>query len=466
MKPIPLVRFNAFAGYARQPRARLCAEELAWFEHGGERVLGALIRDRFDNDFGGLIFGRDLKHRYRCVHVTTFDEKGRHAEINLRREMERVAAEPDDTYGQGDEDGAPMDFFTPVVSAAKLSADFQKLSDMETFSAARGIIEPMMRWYEDADGNFVEQFQTTGFDARIWELYLFASFVEMGYQIDRTHAAPDFACTDPWATFFVEAVTVNATRDPKGAIVPEPPLDTPEQQRAYLTEFMPIKYGSALTSKLGKKYWEKPHVAGNPLVFAVQDFSGPQSMTRMRSAFELYVYGYAHDWSRDADGKLHIHPRKVGTHRWGAKEIPSGFFELSDSENISAILFSNSGTISKFNRMGLIAGFGSPRLRLLRVGNAVDHDPNASEPKVFKHLVNHPSYQETWCEGIDVWHNPHAKHPLDHQLLPGAAHHWLLPDGQIESLTPDWHPLGSFTHQWIDGEGEPGPEVNSHRTSV
>lgn len=101
MKPIPLVRFNAFAGYARQPRARLCAEELAWFEHGGERVLGTLIRDRSDNDFGGVIFGRDLKHRYRCVHVTTFDEKRRCAEINLRREMERVAAEPDDAYGQG-----------------------------------------------------------------------------------------------------------------------------------------------------------------------------------------------------------------------------------------------------------------------------------------------------------------------------------------------------------------------------
>jgi hypothetical protein len=39
----------------------------------------------------------------------------------------------------------------------------------------------MMRWYEDADGNFVEQFQTTGFNARLWELYLFTTLVETGY---------------------------------------------------------------------------------------------------------------------------------------------------------------------------------------------------------------------------------------------------------------------------------------------
>ena len=29
---------------------------------------------------------------------------------------------------------------------------------------------------------------------------------------------------------------------------------------------MPLRFGSALFSKLKKKYWELPHVAGNPLV--------------------------------------------------------------------------------------------------------------------------------------------------------------------------------------------------------
>ncbi len=164
--------------------------------------------------------------------------------------MERIAAEPDDTYYQGDDDSAPVDFFTAVVPAAKLNPNFVRLRDMEEYSPARGIIESMMRWYEDADGNFVEQFQTTGFDARIWELYLFAAFTEMGYLIDRSRAVPDFFCRHPENEFCVEAVTVNPTKDASGADIPEPPIETSEQVTAYLEDYMPIKFGSALRSKL------------------------------------------------------------------------------------------------------------------------------------------------------------------------------------------------------------------------
>ncbi len=452
MKPISPLRFDALAGYARQPTVRFIADEVGWYEHDRERVLGLLIRDHADNDFGGYIFGRDKKLRFRAVSSSGFDNRRRHAEVTLRREMERVSAEPDVEYHQGDESGPPVDFFSLVVPANRLNPTFVNVRELEQYSAAREIIEPMMRWYEDVDGNFVEQFQTTGFDSRLWELYLFAAFSEMGFAIDRIHAVPDFTCVNPLTTFCVEATTVNPTRDATGQIVPEPPMETPEQVDAYLRDYMPIKFGSALTSKLAKKYWERPQVSGKPLILAVQDFSSPQSMIATRSAFENYVYGVAHDWDRDQDGKLTIHPRKIGTHRWGTKEIHSGFFDLPDSENVSAVLFSNSGTVAKFNRMGLLAGFGSPRLRLVRVGTAVDHNPNATEPIAFRHVVNEAGYEETWCEGLDVWHNPNAKWPLTPDFLPGAAHHMLLPDGQIRSLTPEWHPFGSMTIQYLNGE--------------
>ncbi len=373
--------------------------------------------------------------------------------------MEAIAALPDSEYYQGDERGKPVDFLTPVVPAQRLNPNFVRLREHEFFSPARGIIEEMMRWYEDADGNFVQQFQTTGFDARIWELYLFASFREMFYTIERTQPVPDFACVNPGAKFFVEAVTVNPTQDSAGIVVPEPDIATPGQFDAYRLNYMPIKFGSSLTSKLSKRYWELPHVAGNPLLFAIQDFSAPQSMLRSRSAFETYVYGYCHDWERDAQGTLRILPRRVKTHRWGLKEIPSGFFDLPDAENVSALLFSNSGTISKFNRMGFLAGFGSPRLRIERVGFVVDHDPNATEPKPFRRLVNDPDYEESWREGLDVWHNPRAKHPLDPPTLPGAAHHRLLADGQIQSMTPEWHPLSSRTLNFLPTDASQRPQI-------
>jgi len=42
MRPISRVRFDALARYARQPMAGYFSEELAWFEHASERVLGIL----------------------------------------------------------------------------------------------------------------------------------------------------------------------------------------------------------------------------------------------------------------------------------------------------------------------------------------------------------------------------------------------------------------------------------------
>jgi hypothetical protein len=451
MKPISPIRFDALAGYARQPGIFAIAEEAGWYEHGNERVVGLLMRDRVDNDFGGIVFGRDQKLRFRCVSVTDFDERRRHAELALRREMERGAAEDDAEYHQGDEKGKPVDFFKAVVPEGRLNPSFVQLRDEEVFSAARGIIEPMMRWYEDVDGNFIEQFQTTGFDARIWELYLFAAFREIGYRIEHVRPAPDFMCVNPLATFGVEATTVNPSRDASGAVV-NPPRETHEEMQAYLSEYMPIRFAGVLTAKLAKRYWELPHMAGLPLLLAVEDFSSPQSMTVTRSAFQQYVYGYAHDWQRDPSGKLIIKPRKIGMHRWGNKEIPSDFFDQPDTENVSGVIFSNSGTISKFNRMGLLGGFGSPRLRLTRVGTAVNLDPNASAPIVFRRSVNDPAYTETWCDGLAVWHNPRAKHPLSEDVLPDIAHHQLLPDGNILSRVPELHPYGSFTLQSLAEE--------------
>jgi hypothetical protein len=265
----------------------------------------------------------------------------------------------------------------------------------------------------------------------------------MGYQIDRTEAVPDCTCKGLGVEFCMEATSVNASS--VGPLAEFPTLVTKEDRNAFLREFMPIKYGSPLFSKLRKQYWERPHVKGKSLVFAIADFQGGQSMIMSRSGLPIYLYGYDHDWHKDEAGKLHITPRKADKHRWGTKEIPSGFFDQPGAEHISAVVFNNSGTISKFLRMGMLAGFGSRRVVLVREGTALDHDPNATEPKLFRHFVNSPEYVETWVEGFDVFHNPRALRPLDDAAFPAASHHRLLPNKQIWSRTPDWQPLGSST---------------------
>ena|SRR2546425_12839820 len=57
MRLLSLVRFNALAGYARHPMTAI-SEEMTWFEHSSERVLGIVVRDLTDNDFAGLALAR------------------------------------------------------------------------------------------------------------------------------------------------------------------------------------------------------------------------------------------------------------------------------------------------------------------------------------------------------------------------------------------------------------------------
>ena len=55
----------------------------------------------------------------------------------------------------------------PVVSNDKLHPAFKGLLEQDGYSPARGIIRELFASFVDPDGNFVEQFQTMGFDARI-----------------------------------------------------------------------------------------------------------------------------------------------------------------------------------------------------------------------------------------------------------------------------------------------------------
>lgn len=452
MERISIIRFNALAGYARQPQSVLFGQELSYYQADSGRVVGMLIRDIEDQDYTGIVFAQDRKHRFRSVSMTPFAATEAEASVSLATALDVAVQAPIEAHYQDDEHGEPVDFFKPVRDREQLNPAFLRLIEDECFSPARGIIEPMMRWYEDADGNFVEQFQTTGFDQRIWELYLFATFIEQRFTLDRSEAVPDFICEGIAGSFAAEAVTVGPTRN-GDAIVTPPETDTPEKLKAYLDHYLPIKFRSALTSKLRRRYWERPNVAGKPFVLAIADFSSLGSMTHSSPSLERYIYGYDAEGVRDGEGKLTVVPHKINEHRFGDKApIPSGFFDLPESNHVSAILTTASGTISKFNRMGVLAGFGSGRVALIREGTAVDHDPDASAPKVFRVIVNAPGYSESWVEGMNVFHNRKSTNQFEISLLSGAAHHFIAPDGSRVSEIPDFHPYSSITRQWAPAD--------------
>jgi hypothetical protein len=425
-------RFDALAGYIRSPYIALSARELAWFHDGSERLLGVVSLDTVDRDFVGTVPGRDALNRFRAVDLATCLPTERDTARWLESRLAELVQKPAEYFHQGDESGPPVDFFAPAVTVDRQSPVFRELTTRRGYTPALGLLRGMMHYFEDADGNFVEQFQTTGFDSRLWELYLYAAFTELGYGFEREHPAPDFHCVGLMGDFFIEATTVNPSED-------SPTIDR-SNEGDYFASYVPMKFGSALYSKLKRRYWEATHVSGHPLVVAIQDFHAPGSMTWSSAALVEQLYGIRQ--IEDPEGSGQIVSEPVKSYAWQGKEKPAGFFYQPDAEHISAVLANPGGTITKFNRIGFLAGFGDRDIKMFRTGLA--YRDGGTEPDTFLAQVHVGGYEETWCEGLSVYHNPNARIPLPQSSIPMAAHHTVR-DGHVLSSTPPFHPIGSST---------------------
>lgn len=313
----------------------------------------------------------------------------------------------------------PIDLFANLGRPDKaLHPQFLTLRDSDGFEPARDELKRTQASFEDVDGNFVEQFQTTGFDARTFELYLFEFFRDVGFTVDRTHNSPDFLISRDGITAAVEAVTANP---PKGE--PYEFFEASEKDILHhVRHEAAVKLGSPLFSKLRKKYWELPHVSGKPLILAIEDFHGPGSLMQTSTPLIQYLYGTEERWYHDAQGELVISEHPIESHlKKNLTPIPSGFFSQPDGEMVSAVLFSNSGTISKFNRMGQQALGPSRKLKMLRMGMAQNMDPNSATPDPFIYEVGEAGAPvETWRQASTLILNPIAAHPLPKNWL-GAA---------------------------------------------
>lgn len=444
--PCSKERFDAFTLWVKDPVASLIAMELEWFRDTEDTVVGVLLVDD-DPTYNFVVMGRDEIGQFRAIAIGTDYHDLDQARQDLIAKMTEMVASGEKVSPQGDFNRTPLDFFTPVVHENKQHPYFKLFQSMKHWVCARGILSEMMKGYVDIDGNFVKDFQSAGFDARLWELYLHAYFKEEGFYIERPKPAPDFLISRGNDRVYVEAVTVGPTvGDPTpGPGVGLPALRGSEEAAALNMDKIPIKFGSPLYSKLKKKYWTRPEVKGLPLIFAIADFHENQSMTWTGPGLWRYLYGLEHSYSHDEKGNLVVENRKIEQHQFEGKAIPSGFFSQPNSEHVSAILFSSSGTMSKFNRMGLLAGFGGDVVvKMVRLASYHDHDPNAVRPIVRVEEVEPGQYTETWSEGITMFHNPNALHPVDDDSFPSIAHIHLV-NGELWSLIPERFPHHSFT---------------------
>lgn len=436
-------RFDVLAGQARSPAAAYMSQELEWYSNEDESIIGVLLLDTIDYDYVAVALGRDEGGRFRAFAVEASHPTPDAAITWLIGTIKWHTGMGTRVFPQGDEITG-TDLFTPVVPIEKMHPYFSRLSSDSAFTPAKSVINNLMPHHIDIDGNFVEQFQSTGFDSRLWELYLYAYFSEEQLFFERQYSAPDFVVKKYGKTVAIEAVIVGRKQNNPASYFKA--FDTLQREIDVIEEHknaMPIRFGSPLYSKLNKKYWELEQVNGHPLIFAIADFHDDMSMLWSSTALTNYLYGVRQEFYYDENNQLIITPIRIESHKVEGKKIPSGFFFQDNSEYVSAVLFSSSGTISKFNRLGKQAGLGDKNILMIRQGTCHDHDPNASLPKMFRYIVDEKC-NETWGEGLSMFHNPSAIHPVPIELFPSIAHH-RFENGQIISQLPEFHPYSSLT---------------------
>ncbi|MDB4876963.1 MAG: glycosaminoglycan attachment protein [Gemmatimonadetes bacterium] len=306
---------------------------------------------------------------------------------------------------------------------------------------------------EHLDCNFVEQFQTTGFDARLFELFLFAYFKSIGADVERAAERPDYLVCRNGTTVAVEATTANPTQRPGET----PKLITGVDLRALVDEDeqarversqqeLPIRLGSALYSKLNKRYWKLPHVKGRALVLAIQPFYSHDSLLFSSAGIAQYLYGIRQTGRHDEQGKLVIDTAEVEEHQLAEKKIPSNFFAQPETEHISAVLYTNVAAVSKFTRMGYQAGLHRGNVLVSRRGAAWDPDPNAKEAAQFSYRLDEDPGPEPWGSGVEVFLNPRALHSLPEFFFDDAIQ-TSLKDGVPVSLLKQFVPFVSITQR-------------------
>ncbi|BCB26774.1 hypothetical protein SKTS_16600 [Sulfurimicrobium lacus] len=302
-----------------------------------------------------------------------------------------------------------MDLFTPVVDEARFHPNFRNIL-VRGRTAERAELARWADGFPDRDGKFVHEFQTT-FNSCFWELYLFAVFKDYGHSLDWSNASPDFSICAEGLRFTVEAVTANSAVGKPAEWERTVAMMKSKPDLNALNREAIIRLSNSFLGKVrqySKHYAKLPHVARHPFVLAIAPFEQPLFNLQYNRPITALLYDYYVDEQEfiESPEKYPAGPpgKSLGfVEKDNGAEIQLGFFNDDQFSEISAVIFSCTATWGKVDAM---CGPGEKK----RVIHSVWGSPPIGAPTC--RTATAVDYSEVITDGLQVYHNPHAKHPL------------------------------------------------------
>jgi hypothetical protein len=331
--------------------------------------------------------------------------------------------------------------------------DYLKLRTSPYHSGTRCLIDDTWRMLPNPDPHFWTEFRGSGFDARIWELYIYRVLIESGYTVEQPTGGLDFHAIDSESRFALEATVARPSNDESS-----PPWDSILHSFAERQAFWGLKLAHRIEAKRRRRYAKSGRNDEAPIVLAVAPFFGPESHMNSGAMMLEVLYGVGYDLRQSGRRLSDVRTVETPMIRRGKKEIAAGLFNRPNMYDISAVVFNNCGTVAKFHRMATFAD-GTDGCRLFHAGYCHDHTPESSTPSRFVIEVERGDSHELWGSGCNIYHNPNARIALPRPLFDGASDYLLRHDRQIDSLMPDFHPYLGRTVVLPDLK--PGERVNA-----
>jgi hypothetical protein len=300
-----------------------------------------------------------------------------------------------------------MDLFTPIVSEELQHPNFRSICAQEN-GYNWDVLKDWGRGFKDRDGKFVDEFQRT-FDTCFWELYVFAVLKQYGLTVDFGHPAPDFLVTDN-AGFNVEATVAlhakDATPEYMKSSEPIPRSLNEFNRRAILRIRNSI---DSKSKKFAASYRNLTHVKDRPFVLAITAFDSPHAILASQRAIEAVLFGHYVDeekYLREGDELKGYEIDSVAKDNGSSVNV--GVFKDEDFKYLSAVVFSSCAT---WGKVRALSADPNPDVMF----EAVKYNPNGTKPHFVK--AKKANYTERLLDGLRVYHNPLATHPLDPRVF-------------------------------------------------
>jgi hypothetical protein len=278
------------------------------------------------------------------------------------------------------------------------------------------------------DRNFVHDFQTAGFHNRLFEIACFAYLESVGFSFDRSFNRPDFMVSRDGHTIAIEVTSANSS-DGRESDISLTQLEDLSDEEIFgkVTQEFPLRMTNVLSRKLKRKYHELSHCAEKPLVLFVAPFfeAGAQSYTDQALGPCLYPF----------------------EREYLPANAPAPFFTMPGAEHVSAIVYANGFSVSRFFRAATPCGPNEEISGRCWGFACVETSSGDLAYPAYEYELGVDTREEPWRQGLTAFHNPNARIPVGEDLLP-ASSRFYVQNGVPRRKVFGFHPLTCFMSLW------------------